>query len=175
MTLSLFFISYGRPCDFFPNKTLSMLSCISVAIPVDWIILHWHACGADGLSVGRSVYGHVITNFLGWVIYHIFLLILLRWARLARESSAVKDAHKCVSELEYLSSCFCACNLSAISWVFLACVGVTKRHWTYSWHRKMKPLIDSSFTAWRGIRHFTSMGILRLQPQNHLVWDFICY
>ena len=39
-----------------------------------------------------TVYGHVITNFLGWVIYHIFLPMLLRWARLARESSAVKDA-----------------------------------------------------------------------------------
>ena len=50
----------GWPCYFFPNKTLS---CISVAIPVDWIILHWYACGADGLSVGRSVYGHVITKF----------------------------------------------------------------------------------------------------------------
>ena len=31
------------------------LRCISVAIPVDWIILHWYACGADGLSGGRSV------------------------------------------------------------------------------------------------------------------------
>ena len=43
------FLKSGRPCDFFPNKTLS---CISVAIPVDWIILHWYACGADGISVG---------------------------------------------------------------------------------------------------------------------------
>ena len=60
----------------------------------------------DSRSVGRSVYDHVITHFLGWVIYHNFLPMLLRWARLARESSAVKDAHKCVSELEYLSSCF---------------------------------------------------------------------
>ena len=42
-------------------------SCIWVAIPVDWIILHWYACGADGRSlgqaVGRSVYGHLITKF----------------------------------------------------------------------------------------------------------------
>ena len=25
--------------------------------------LHWYACGADGRSGGRSVYGHVITKF----------------------------------------------------------------------------------------------------------------
>ena len=43
----------------FPAKITS--SCIWVAIPVDWIILHWYACGADG----RSVYGHVITKFSG--------------------------------------------------------------------------------------------------------------
>ena len=36
----------------YTNRTLS---CISVAIPVDLIILHWYACGADGLSGGRSV------------------------------------------------------------------------------------------------------------------------
>ena len=39
------------------------MSYIWVAIPVDWIILHWYACGADGRSGGRSVYGHVITKF----------------------------------------------------------------------------------------------------------------
>ena len=27
------------------------------------IILHWYACGADRLSGGRSVYGHLITKF----------------------------------------------------------------------------------------------------------------
>ena len=36
-------------------------------MPVNLIILHWYACGADGQSVGRaggrSVYGHVITKF----------------------------------------------------------------------------------------------------------------
>ena len=41
----------------FPAKIIS--SCIWVAIPVDWVIFHWYACGADG----RSVYGHVITKF----------------------------------------------------------------------------------------------------------------
>ena len=90
----------------------------------------------------------------------------------ARELRCQRRAFPCSSICPVI---FCACNLSAISWVFLTCVGVTKRQWTYSWHRKMKSLIDSSFTAWRGIRHFTSMGILRLQPQNHLVWGFICY
>ena len=38
------------------------LSCIWVAKPVDWVILHWYTCGADGRSGGLSVYGHVITN-----------------------------------------------------------------------------------------------------------------
>ena len=32
----------------FPAKITS--SCIWVAIPVDWIILRWYACGADGRS-----------------------------------------------------------------------------------------------------------------------------
>ena len=61
----------------FPAKITS--SCILVAIPVSWVILHWYACGADRRSLGRSVYGHVITNnFLGWVDYHIFLPMVLR-------------------------------------------------------------------------------------------------
>ena len=46
------FLKSGRPCNCYPNKTLS---CISVAIPFDWIILHWYACGADRLSGGQSV------------------------------------------------------------------------------------------------------------------------
>ena len=33
------------------NKTLS---CIWVAIPVDWVILHWCASSEDGRSVGRT-------------------------------------------------------------------------------------------------------------------------
>ena len=32
---------------------------IQIKTWVDWISLHWYACGADG----RSVYGHVITKF----------------------------------------------------------------------------------------------------------------
>ena len=49
----------------FPAKTTS--SCISVAIPVDLVILHWYACVADGWSLrqagGGSVYGHAIAKF----------------------------------------------------------------------------------------------------------------
>ena len=36
----------------FPAKITS--SSIWVAIPVDWVILHWYACGADGRSLGRT-------------------------------------------------------------------------------------------------------------------------
>ena len=39
----------------FPAKIT--LSSIWVAIPVDWVILHWYACGADGRAGG-----HVITK-----------------------------------------------------------------------------------------------------------------
>ena len=45
----------------FPAKITS--SCIWVATPVDWVILHWYACGMHERSLGRSVYGHVITKF----------------------------------------------------------------------------------------------------------------
>ena len=54
-TLLLFFLSKspgGHICVFLPNKTLS---CICVAIPVYWVILHWYNCGADGRSGGRLV------------------------------------------------------------------------------------------------------------------------
>ena len=36
-----------------PTKITS--NCIWVAIPVDWIILHWYTCGADERSLGRAV------------------------------------------------------------------------------------------------------------------------
>ena len=45
----------------FPAKITS--SCIWVARPVDWVILHWYARGTDGRSLGRALYGHVITKF----------------------------------------------------------------------------------------------------------------
>ena len=71
----------GRPCDFLPNKTLS---CIWVAIPVDWVILHWYACGVDGRSPARWLARCTVTwlpNFLGSVDYYIFLAMGLRAAR----------------------------------------------------------------------------------------------
>ena len=66
----------------FPVKITS--SYIWVAIPVEWVILHWYACGADGQSSGRCTVTW-LPNFLGWVVYHIFLPMVLRFAR---ESSA---------------------------------------------------------------------------------------
>ena len=41
----------------FPAKITS--SCIWVALPVDLVILHWYACGADGRSVAWAVGGWV--------------------------------------------------------------------------------------------------------------------
>ena len=52
-----------------------------VALPVEWVILHWYACGAVGRSVGRSVGWCTVTclpNFLGWVDYHISLTMGIR-------------------------------------------------------------------------------------------------
>ena len=65
LTLSLSLLCKTRVAMRFTAKLTS--SCIWVAIPVDWVILHWYACGVDGRlvgrSVGRAVYGHVIAKF----------------------------------------------------------------------------------------------------------------
>ena len=37
------------------KTTYKTLTCIWVAVPVDRVILHWYACGADGRSGGRLV------------------------------------------------------------------------------------------------------------------------
>ena len=66
----------------FPVKITS--SCIWVAIPVDWVILHWYTCGADGRSGCRCTVTW-LPSFLGWVVYHIFLPMVLRCALRARE------------------------------------------------------------------------------------------
>ena len=65
------------------------LSCIWVAIPVDWVILHWYAWVEDERSLGRAVYGHVITKFyrMGWLLH--FLTHGAPLARFASESSAI--------------------------------------------------------------------------------------
>ena len=72
----------------FPAKITS--SCIWVAMPVDWVILHWYACGADGRLVGRTVTW--LPKFLEWVDHHIFLGMGLRsrllWALLSSSSSS---------------------------------------------------------------------------------------
>ena len=72
----------------FPGKITS--SCISVAIAVDWVILHWYACGADRQSqaVGQLVYGHVIAKFSRMSRLLHFLTHGAPLAHLARESSA---------------------------------------------------------------------------------------
>ena len=83
------------------------------AIPVDWVILHWYACGADGRSVGRSLDRSLarctatwLPNFLGWVDYHSSLAMgLCPRARFARGwSSAIRarglDCLSC-TELAY--------------------------------------------------------------------------
>ena len=62
-----FFLKVLAAMRFFPNKTLS---CIWVSIPVDRIILHWYAWGADGRSGGRCTVTW-LPNFLEWVVYHI--------------------------------------------------------------------------------------------------------
>ena len=93
-TLLLFFLL---------NKTLSR---IGVAIPVDWVILHWYSCGADGRSLGRSLARCTVTwlpNFLGWVVYHIFLPMVLRCALRAQELRYNLQFKSC-AELE-LSVC----------------------------------------------------------------------
>ena len=51
----------------FPAKIAS--SCIWVAIPVDSVILHWYACGADGLAFGRCTVMW-LPSFPGWVDLH---------------------------------------------------------------------------------------------------------
>ena len=47
-TLWLFFLSKT------PGGHAISFRCIWVAIPVDWVILYWCACGADGRADVRS-------------------------------------------------------------------------------------------------------------------------
>ena len=71
----------------FPAKITS--SCIWVAIPVDWVILHWYACGEDGRSLRRAMYGHVVTKFfrMGRLLH--FLTHGAPLARFAHESFGI--------------------------------------------------------------------------------------
>ena len=87
----------------FPVKITS--SYIWVAIPVEWVILHWYACGADGRLGGRSVYGHMNTKFsrMGSLPHFLTHGAPLR----ARESSAknhyfaLKEVYLLVCRLAY--------------------------------------------------------------------------
>ena len=80
-TTLLFFL-----CEFPGGHVVSFqikltLSCIWVAIPVDWVTLHWYVCGAEGRSLARSLARCTVTwlpNFLGWVDYLISLAMGLR-------------------------------------------------------------------------------------------------
>ena len=68
----------------FPAKITSI--CIWVAIPVDWVILYWYACGADG----RRAVGVRSRDYQIFWDGQICLAMMLRWRALrARESSAI--------------------------------------------------------------------------------------
>ena len=50
---------------FFPlSKSLGDSSCIWVAIPVNWVILYWCACGANGHVTTEISQTHRLPNFL---------------------------------------------------------------------------------------------------------------
>ena len=71
----------------FPAKITS--SCIWVAIPVGWVILHWYACGADGRSVGRTVTW--LSKFLEWADLQITKLSY-PWCSASRDARAWSSA-----------------------------------------------------------------------------------
>ena len=71
----LCFTRSGWLCDFPPKKTQ-----VAFGLPYCWLSYFTLVCLWCGRTVGR-VYGHVITNFLGWVDYQIFLPMVLRFAR----------------------------------------------------------------------------------------------
>ena len=74
-TLLLFFLSKS------PGGHVKTLSCIWVAI-LDWVILPWYACGAEGQSLARCTVTW-LPNFLGWVDYHISLAMKSSVKRIA--------------------------------------------------------------------------------------------
>ena len=57
-----------------------------VAIPVDWVILHWYACGVDGRA-----YGHVITKISRMGTWLDFFRYGSTLARSAREWSSATN------------------------------------------------------------------------------------
>ena len=107
-------------CCFFLSKSpgghaiffqIKPMSCIWVAIPVDWIILHWYTCGADGRSGGRSVgrsvgVRYVITKFsrMGSLLHFFTLGAPLRALR-ARELRYEKVGISPVKVYERVGKC----------------------------------------------------------------------
>ena len=69
---------------------------------------HWYACGADGRSGGRSVYGHVITKFsrMGSLPHFVTHGAPLRASRArapllnSKESLAFVKLEQIISELQ---------------------------------------------------------------------------
>ena len=82
MTLMFFFLSKSPGGHVISFQIKPWVAFELPYLLIELLFLHWYACGADGQaggrSVGRSVYGHVITKFLGWVDYHISLAMGLR-------------------------------------------------------------------------------------------------
>ena len=82
----LCFTRRGWLCDF-PSKLPR------VAFGLQYLLIELFYIGmpvvrTDGRAVGRWAV-RWIPNFIGWVVYHIFLPMVLRCARFARESSAI--------------------------------------------------------------------------------------
>ena len=65
-------------CDFSISS-----SCIWIAIPTDWVILYWYACGADGRSVS---FCFVFFSRMGRLLHFLTHGAPLRFAR---ESSTI--------------------------------------------------------------------------------------
>ena len=55
-------IYFSARLDFF-SSPLSAPGSPRMKVARNWESKHWYACGADGRSGGRSVYGHVIIKF----------------------------------------------------------------------------------------------------------------
>ena len=75
------------------------LSCIWVPIPVDWVILRWYACGADGRSLARSLARCTVTwlpNFSGMGRLPLSLAMGLRpRARFALRYDVIYCSRRC--------------------------------------------------------------------------------
>ena len=88
-TLLLFFLSKSRGGH---AISFQMEPWVPFGLPyllIELFYIGMPVVRTDGRAGGRSLYGHVITKFSRWIVYHIFLTMVLRCARLVRESSAI--------------------------------------------------------------------------------------